>query len=100
MRLRNAREKDVRRSLIVAAVLTVLPACSATAGAHRERTNCPTGSGNIVYRPAYPVLRSKPLYLSNYAGVVYPPIRRRAPLETTAVRRPFFSWFAGHGHQP
>ena len=100
MRLRIARGMDVRKSLIVATALAILPACSATAGAHRERANCPPDSGNIVYRPAYPALRSKPLYLSNYAGVVYPPIRRRAPLETTSVRRPFSGWFRGHGPQP
>ena len=98
MRLRAARRKGVQRSLIVAAVLALLPACSASAGAHRERANCPPGSNNIVYRPAYPALRSKPLYLSNYAGVVYPPLRRRAPLEATSVRRPFSGWFAGHQH--
>lgn len=89
--------------LVLWVVIALLPACSAAAGGHRSRESCPPGSdpaGNLVYRPAYPALRTRPLYLSNYAGVQYPPLRRRAPLEPTAVRRPFSGWLAAQGSHP
>jgi hypothetical protein len=103
MRPRASRRTTVLQALIVVTMIAVLPASSATAGEHRQPAavapGCPP-SGNIVYRPAYPGLRSKPLYLSGYAGAVYPPVRRRGPLEPTTTRRPFAGWFSGPASYP
>jgi hypothetical protein len=100
---RANRRTAVLETLILSSILAVLPACSASAGSHRASRPCPprsAPSGNIVYRPAYPGLRSRPLYISGYAGVVYPPLGSRAPLQPTTGRRPFSGWFAGHAAQP
>lgn len=110
MQLRNERRIRVRSVLALSLAMVVLAACNASAGHKGLRGDCPPGtapapSGNVVYRPAYPGLRTKPLYLSNYAGAVYPPIARRAPVEPTtaqfAGRRPLFSgWLAGRRTSP
>jgi hypothetical protein len=97
----------VARIVLLSVGMIVLPACSATAGhkwLRREGNVVAPPSGNVVYRPAYPALRTKPLYLPNYAGVVYPPVRPRPPLEPTMMTaprpRPFARWFGAYPVQP
>ncbi len=87
MRLPTVPRRAVLKSLTLTAALAVLPVGTATAGKWFQR-DCPPGSapsGNIVYRPAFPAARQKTFYLSNYAGVNYPPVGRRSRLEPTVA---------------
>ncbi|MGE3819327.1 MAG: hypothetical protein AB7I30_07825 [Isosphaeraceae bacterium] len=78
--------------LLITTIVTVAPACQATAGGG------PKGDGlglkqrlsnRFAYRPAYPypnpVPRTRPLYLSGYAGARYGPTRTLAPISPTAA---------------
>jgi hypothetical protein len=91
-------------------VLAVVPAGGAKAG--HGLFQHPTNTGDVVaspaqpqarpyvvYRPAYPIPGTKPLYLSNYAGANYP---SRAPgaaltpaefrMRTGRPSRPRWGW--------
>jgi len=84
--------RPYRHALIPAlsALLAVVPACSASAG-HKWGLFGPrsTPDGRVALRPAFPPPgRTKPLYLSGYAGATYAPLRPYNPT----------SYTAGHGH--
>lgn len=107
MRIRTAGRLVARKTVTVAFALAlcVLPALTASAGLWRSRRNdappASPQSGTTVYRPAFPVLRTKPLYLSSYAGVTYPPLTPRASLDPTMTRRrPLVRWFSGEPIAP
>lgn len=78
-------------------LLSVVPACSASAGCRMPgaQADGSAPSGNIVYRPIYPgtVPPRKPFFLSGYAGATYPPVGQGGVLSPTGywVRpdRPF-----------
>jgi hypothetical protein len=90
-------------------VLSVVPACTASAGHglfRRPAGNAvavapPTQAAPYVaYRPAFPVPGTKPLFLNNYAGANYPSVAPGALLTPTDFRvltgrpaRPHRGWF-------
>jgi hypothetical protein len=66
--------------------LGVVPACSASGpiAPVAPQTAVPGGSGTIVYRPVFPLLREpRPVFLSGYAGTTYPPLGSGARLSPT-----------------
>lgn len=84
--------------LLASVVLSVIPACASTAGPAAGGGQVVAGSppDRIVYRPAYPIQGTRPLYLKGYAGLSYGPDRQAAPLEPTGYYerpgRPFGWW--------
>jgi len=104
MRPRPNRRRAVLEALIVWVVIATVPACTATAGGHHKGAAVVTESapsGNIVYRPAYPAQRTRAFYLSSYAGVVYPPVRRSGPAPTHGQRAGRSRrWFAAPAAHP
>ena len=92
------RRPRLTRSLLLSMLLAVVPACSASAGHKwgRAPATAADGSGRVAYRPAYPLARTRALYLSGYAGATYGPGGPGGPLSPTGfvgrLRRP------GHGH--
>ena len=62
------------RTVAVAALLSVAPACSATAGGNTWGSGQPSGSlVRRAFRPLFEPQRTKPFYLSGYAGATYGP---------------------------
>jgi hypothetical protein len=91
----------VSRVAALAMLMVVLPACSASAGHKWPWSRRDPASGNVVYRPIYSGLRTKkPLYLNNYAGVVYPPVGSGRAVNPTSAwvtgRRPLRERLFGH----
>jgi|GEM_PF-2200417 len=110
MRLRDRSEARVRRIATIALLLTILPACHATAGHRWSRQVAPApqsveveGSRRTVQRPLFlNRLPTRTFYLNGYAGATYPPVGQGRNLDPTdlgttrEVRRPAFSnWFRG-----
>lgn len=88
--------------LTLATLLTVLPACSATAQHGAVRQDCPPDSQvsrNTVFRPILSRLPSRTFYVSGYAGASYPPLGQGAMIDrptSRTARRPIFSgWLRG-----
>jgi hypothetical protein len=72
--------------LAASMLLGVVPACSASGfRLHRGQVAEPDASGNIVYRPVYPpgLPQARTMYPGGYAGIVYPPLGFRRPLNAT-----------------
>ena len=76
--------------LAAALLLGVVPACNGSGFSFRRtRVATPDGSGNIVYRPVYPLLPTpKPIYPGGYAGTVYPPLGFGRPVNPTQYTAP------------
>lgn len=91
----------IRRLLALTAVLAVLPACSSSAGGVRTADSRGLGqrlADRLAYRPVYPqpnpVPRTRPLFLSGYAGAHYGPAQG-APVYPTSyqmVSSPWCEW--------
>ena len=100
MLLRTGWPAYVARVAGLALLMVVLPACSASAGHKWPWSRGESASGNVVYRPVYPGRPTKPLYLNNYAGVVYPPLGAGRADNPTAAwvsgRRPLRERLFGH----
>lgn len=81
--------------LLISTVLTIAPACQATAGGGKRLDQPSLGqriSNRFAYRPAYPypnpVPRTRPLCLSGFAGARYgpaAPIMPLGPISPTAA---------------
>lgn len=86
--------RPARRTLFapaLAALLTIAPACSASAG-HKWGQGLglrsdPTATNRSAMRPTgSPLARTRPLYLSGYAGENYGPGGAASPLNPTGYR--------------
>ncbi|AGA26291.1 hypothetical protein [Singulisphaera acidiphila] len=79
--------------------LTLLPACSASAGHRAAKADCPPGSEpsrSIAYRPIFSNLPTRTFYPSGYAGATYPPLGQGDRAAVRSARRPIYSgWFGG-----
>jgi hypothetical protein len=85
----------------LAMLLAVAPACSATAGHHRQKAQEPVAapSGRVAYRPIYSrLLQPKTVYLNTYAANPYPPVLNPTAFRARAgqPRAPFFAWPGAH----
>lgn len=92
------------RLLLLALGLAVLPACSSSAGGLRGDGRGPGArladrvADRLAYRPVYPlpnpVPRTRPLFLSGYAGARYGPDQAAPVYPTTyqVVPSPWLQW--------
>ena len=102
MKLRTDRWLVLSRIATLSMALTVLPACSATAGHwwSRPAADCPPGtepSRRIANRPIFPSLPTpRTFYPAGYAGATYPPLGQGDQVPVRSARRPIYSgWFGG-----
>ncbi|SIO62666.1 hypothetical protein SAMN05444166_7114 [Singulisphaera sp. GP187] len=100
MKLRTDCSFLLARIVTLSLALTLLSACSATAGNNRwADPACPPGtepSRSIVYRPILSRLPTRTFYPSGYAGATYPPLGQGDRAAVRTARRPNYSgWFGG-----
>ncbi|WP_406696386.1 hypothetical protein V5E97_35885 [Singulisphaera sp. Ch08] len=99
MKFRTDRWYVLSRIVTLSMALTVLPACSASAGHRWSKTAQPPGtepSRRTAFRPILSSLPTRTFYPSGYAGATYPPLGQGDRAAVRSARRPIYSgWFGG-----
>jgi hypothetical protein len=89
--LRTESRNRLAAIVSLSLVLAVVPACSASAGHGLLRSPAAGAvavppAPYVAYRPVYPAPARRPLFLSSYAGAVYPSNLPGAALTPTDFR--------------
>ena len=106
MATRDDCRKRLCSLMLASLVLSVVPACTASAGhgVASDQVVAQPAPDRVVMRPAYPIQGTRPIYLKGYAGLRHGPDRQLNTLEPTGyyerTPRPFGWWLRPRAWAP